>query len=172
MDIEKEIDIEELESILGIQKKENELNNLFSKSKPTTFLDAVSLILNSNDFDETSTNIEESENFDFENILNNANFFFSPNNNEKLIKNNEKIKKEAKKIIKETKKENIIKANNSKENLNEKKEEQLAVPKEKTTKIIPKEKKKKEQVIIQKKKVEKGKRPVTKKKLELNPKKK
>ena len=134
---------------------------------------------NKNNNNSNSINISQNKN-ENNNIIINQNECIQNNkdnkeNNENTIKENHNEK-----IIK--KKKSINKANSkSKENLNEKKEEKKSnskektmkvVPKEKTTTIASKEKIKKEQDIGPKKKCDKSKKPITKKKLNLNIKKK
>ena len=123
--MEEEIDIEELEAILGIENKSKEIENIFlnQNSQPNTFLQAVSLISNSKNF---GTNLEspisQPQKDEIQNILNNSSYFFSLDNKDKFkIETNKQVKKKISEdyeiIIKEAKDNNQNK-NNNKNNIN------------------------------------------------------
>lgn len=84
---QNEIDIEELETILGIENKSGEIQSFLSQQNPnpSTFLQAISLISNSNQF---GTDIEDApiqEQVDIINdLIKNASDFFLPENNSKF----------------------------------------------------------------------------------------
>ena len=93
MEVEKEIDIEELEAILGLENKTSEINALFSKQEsPKSFLQAISTISNSGQFgdvtpnqqDDSSTPTSPTQSADIENLVQNAIKFFSSENTDKL----------------------------------------------------------------------------------------
>ena len=98
MDIEKEIDIEELEAILGIENKASDINALFSKqdSSPKSFLQAISTIANSGQFGDvqpdqnddssipTTATPTPTQDSDIQNLVKKAVDFFSQENKEKL----------------------------------------------------------------------------------------
>ena len=93
MEVEKEIDIEELEAILGLENKTSEINALFSKQEsPKSFLQAISIISNSGQFgdnqpdqrDDSSSPTSPTQNADIENLVKNAVKFFSSENTDKL----------------------------------------------------------------------------------------
>ena len=120
-----EIDIEELQVILGIENKAKEIENLFSNqnSHPNSFLHAVSLISNSNQLGSNLENpMSQPQKDEIQNILKNSCNFYSLDNKEKF---NIEINKPSKKkpledyeiIIKEAKENNQNK-NNNKNNIN------------------------------------------------------
>ena len=84
---QNEIDIEELETILGIDNKSGEIQVFLSQQNPnpSSFLQAISLISNSNQF---GTDIEYTSTQEQEDIINdlikNASDFFLPENNSKF----------------------------------------------------------------------------------------
>ena len=87
--MKEELDIEELETILGIENKSKEIKSLFSQqnSNPTSFLQAVSLISNSNQFGSTPENNidhDQSQQSDIQDLIKNSSNFFSLENTEKL----------------------------------------------------------------------------------------
>ena len=87
--MKEELDIEELETILGIENKSKEIKSLFSQqnSNPTSFLQAVSLISNSNQFGSTPDNNidhDQSQQSDIQDLIKNSSNFFSLENTEKL----------------------------------------------------------------------------------------
>lgn len=88
--MELDYDIEEIESILGIKSKTNELNSLIHKSSEKTknFLEAISLVINSNKFNsdsyENNTPEETKQPLKNDLIIRNANLFYSPENTDKL----------------------------------------------------------------------------------------
>ena len=126
MDIEKEIDIEELEAILGIENKASDINALFSKqdSSPKSFLQAISTIANSGHFgdDKLDQNDDSSvpttatptptQDSDIQNLVKKAVDFFSQENKEKLkIDFTKPIKEEPSEELEMTIQETIINQN-------------------------------------------------------------
>ena len=108
-----EIDIEELETILGINDKEQEISELFSSSnsEPKNFLQGISLIANT--FRENS-NVNDSLLFpEFKDVIINISNFFMSENSEKY-----KINFPKPELKKEEKTELKIKNNENKENKN------------------------------------------------------
>ena len=76
---DNEVDIDEIEAILGLEGKTKEISELFSNGKPHNFLEAVSLITNSNKFNDNQTS-EEETNPDLKNVyINCSNFFMAEN---------------------------------------------------------------------------------------------
>ena len=130
MEVEKEIDIEELEAILGLENKASEINTLFSKQEsPKSFLQAISIISNSGQFrdiqpdqqDDSSSPTSPTQNSDIENLVKNAVKFFSSENTDKLRIDFTKPVKEApledmEIIIQETKDVNNQNQNKNKKN--------------------------------------------------------
>ena len=102
--MEEEIDIEELEAILGIENKSKEIENIFlnQNSQPNSFLQAVSLISNSKNFGTIlESPISQPQKDEIQNILNNSSYFFSLDNKDKFkIETNKQVKKKSQKITK------------------------------------------------------------------------
>ena len=124
MDIEKEIDIEELKAILGIENKTSDINALFSKqdSSPKSFLQAISTISNSGQFgdvqadqhDDSSipTTATPTQDSNIQNLVKKAVDFFSQENKEKLkIDFTKPIKEEPSEEFEMTIQETIINQN-------------------------------------------------------------
>ena len=84
----EEIDIEELEAILGLDNKSKEISLVLSNdtTNPKSFLKAVSLISNSNQFIPISQSSQSNQfqQDEIKNILKNAEYFFSSDNKDKL----------------------------------------------------------------------------------------
>ena len=154
MEKENEIDIEELEAILGIENKTSDINMLFSKQEscPKSFLQAVSLISKSGQFGDVANDYSAPVAFqdpDIQNLVKNATNFFSLDNKDKLkidfTKPNRKIPLEdIEIIIQETKDNNNQNknqnANKNKNNVNNNQKDD----KEKNKKQKNKKKKKKD----------------------------
>ena len=130
MEKEKEIEIEELEAILGIEGKTSDINTLFSKQEscPKSFLQAVSLISNSGQFGDMINDdcaAAPSHIPDIQNLVKNATGFFSLDNKDKLkidfTKPNKKIPLEDIEIIIQETKDNNNQNKNQNANKNTKK---------------------------------------------------
>ena len=83
---EPELDIDEIQSILGLEGKTKEISELFSNSPPNNFLQAISLISNSNKFNENTQTQETNDSNlfpDFKNIIINSSNFFMAENSDK-----------------------------------------------------------------------------------------
>ena len=145
---EKEIDIDEIESILGIEGKSKEISELFLNSNPQNFLEAISSISNSNKFDEPQVNNEITPNPDLKDIFINCSNFFMAENYDKfkiVFPKPVKPKEKKDKLINENKENaiqenmnNINVKNNTNNNNNQNKEDKKQKQKNK------KKKKKKE----------------------------
>ena len=80
---ENEVDIDEIEAILGLEGKSKEISELFSTGKPQSFLEGVSLITNSNKFNDNQKT-EEDTNPDLKNVYINCSNFFMAENSDKF----------------------------------------------------------------------------------------
>ena len=56
------IDIEEIEALLGLEGKSKEISDLFSTKTPNNFLEGISIITNSNKFDDISQTNQDNNN--------------------------------------------------------------------------------------------------------------
>ena len=81
---EKEIDIDEIESILGIEGKSKEISELFANSNPQNFLEGISIISNSNKFEDNKDNNENNQNSDLKDVFINCSNFFMAENYDKF----------------------------------------------------------------------------------------
>ena len=123
---ENEIDIEELETILDIHDNP-ELKSFLSSSNPNSFLKAVSLIVNSNQFDSIDTDSSSAPPSDLEIqdlILNATNFFSFENADKFKIDFDEKSPTEEVEIIFENSKETNQEQNSQTTNKNNNKKKQ------------------------------------------------
>ena len=124
--MEEELDIEELQAILGIDNKSKEIEILLSNENPNpkTFLQAVSIVSNSDQFATTPENtpVPQPEKDEIQNILKNVSLFFSLDNKDKLkidfSKPAKNIPTEEFEIIFKETKENDQNKNNNKNNQN------------------------------------------------------
>ena len=125
---ENEIDIDEIEAILGLEGKEKEISELFSNKYPHSFLEGISLITNSNKFNDNSQIKKDNDIFpEFKDVIINCSNFYMAENYDRLkilFPNPEKIKenKESKKLNENKENKNIENVNNDiKNNMNKKK---------------------------------------------------
>ena len=129
---ENDIDIEELQALLGIENKSNEIGTLFSSqnNQPKSFLQAVSLISNSNQFYIPADNpISQPQKEEIQNIIKNCSLFYSLENKDKFKIDFSKAAKkpspgeDSEIITKETKDPNQNKNNNKNNQNNQNKDD-------------------------------------------------
>ena len=83
------IDIEEIEALLGLEGKSKEISDLFSTKAPNNFLEGISIITNSNKFDDISQSNQDNNNDinsypDIKNVVINCSNFFMAENSDKF----------------------------------------------------------------------------------------